>query len=46
MAQFKDDFEDDQQARGVEEEVGDDGDEMADFIVDQQEIDGNGQVVR
>ncbi|WVZ99059.1 hypothetical protein U9M48_044413 [Paspalum notatum var. saurae] len=44
-APFEDDFEDDQQAEEGEE-VGDDEDEMADFIVEEDEIDGNGQVVR
>ncbi|CAD6343409.1 unnamed protein product [Miscanthus lutarioriparius] len=43
---FEEDFEDDQQAGEGEEEVGDDEDEMADFIVEEDEIDGNGQVVR
>jgi len=45
-ASFEEDFEDDQQAGEGEEEVGDDEDEMADFIVEEDEIDGNGQVVR
>ncbi|CAD6271717.1 unnamed protein product [Miscanthus lutarioriparius] len=45
-APFEEDFEDDQQAGEGEEEVGDDEDEMADFIVEEDEIDGNGQVVR
>lgn len=45
-APFEEDFEDDQQAGEGEEEVGDDDDEMADFIVEEDEIDGNGQVVR
>ncbi|KAJ1271237.1 hypothetical protein BS78_06G113500 [Paspalum vaginatum] len=44
-APFEEDFEDDQQAEEGEE-VGDDEDEMADFIVEEDEIDGNGQVVR
>lgn len=44
-APFEEDFEDDQQVEEVEE-VGDDEDEMADFIVEEDEIDGNGQVVR
>jgi hypothetical protein len=45
-APFEEDFEDDQQVGEGEEEVGDDEDEMADFIVEEDEIDGNGQVVR
>lgn len=43
-APFEEDFEDDQPLE--ENEEPDDDDEMADFIVEEDEIDGNGQVVR
>ncbi|KAF8715916.1 hypothetical protein HU200_026878 [Digitaria exilis] len=43
-APFEEDFEDEQPLE--ENEEPDDEDEMADFIVEEDEIDGNGQVVR
>ena len=44
MSYEEDIIEDDQQVDETEEP--DDEDEMADFIVEEDEIDGNGQVVR